>query len=435
MNLPLTVSGSRYMSAFNRVSSILPGQSAGWMREARQKAIERFARRGFPTRRDEEWKYTSVAAIEKGEFGLLPPPRYNTFAAQVKSLALPGCHLLVFLNGSMEPGMSRLRRLPPGVVLGSLGYTLEQSPGELAKVMPAGDTASAFADLNLAFMADGAYIRLPPGAIVKAPIQLLFVTTDADLAVQPRNLVVAGAGSSASIIEHHAAVGTPSYFTNAVTDVMLEEGASIEHYKLQQESPTAFHVAAVNVSQGAKSRFVSGSFALGAQLARVGITVDLQAEGASCDLDGLYLTDGRQHIDHHTRIEHRQPDCISREFYKGVLAGGSRAVFNGQVMVHPGARGSDAIQSNRNLLLSDNAEIDTKPQLEIWADDVKCSHGATVGQLDEAQVFYLCSRGIAQDAARALLTRAFAMEVIERVRVMPLQERLDELLPEKLPRA
>ncbi|MDP3636772.1 MAG: SufD family Fe-S cluster assembly protein, partial [Azonexus sp.] len=182
------------------------------------------------------------------------------------------------------------------------------------------------------------------------------------------------------------------------------------------------------------SHFISGSFALGARLARTGITVALQAEDATCTLDGLYLTDGRQHVDHHTRIDHLKPRCSSREFYKGVLNGASRAVFNGRVVVHPDAQGSDALQTNHNLLLSENAEIDTKPQLEIWADDVKCNHGATVGQLNVDQVFYLCSRGIGQISARALLTRAFAMEVIDRVHILSLQERLDELLQDKLPR-
>jgi Fe-S cluster assembly protein SufD len=283
-------------------------------------------------------------------------------------------------------------------------------------------------------MTDGAYLRLAPGVTVKGPIQLLFIASEAALAIQPRNLFIAGEGSSAAIVEHHVAVDESGYLTNTVSDIVVGAGASIEHHKLQEESPKAFHIATVNVAQAANSRFVSGSFALGGRLARTGITVSLQAEGASCTLDGLYVTDGRQHVDHHTRVDHRQARCTSRELYKGVLNGASRAVFSGRVVVHPDAQGSDAVQTNHNLLLSENAEIDTKPQLEIWADDVKCSHGATVGQLDEAQVFYLRSRGIDEAAARAMLTRAFAMEIIERVQVHALQGRLDELLQAKLPR-
>lgn len=432
MNARLPNSADNYLGAFKRVSGILPGHNLGWLRETRAAAIERFANSGFPTRRDEDWKYTSVAAIENTRFNLLPEPQYNLLASQVAAQALADAHLLVFVNGFLEPGLSRLGRLPPGTILGSLGYMLEEHPGRLEEVLVVDNADSAFSDLNLAFMTDGAYVLLPPGAAIKAPVQLFFMASEANLAIQPRNLVLAAAGSSATIIEHHMAARENSYFTNAVTDIVLGPGASIEHHKLQQESPTAFHIAAVNVSQEAKSSFVSSSFALGARLARVGINVRLQAEDATCDLDGLYITDGRQHIDHHTRIDHLQPRCTSREFYKGVLGGASRAVFNGRVVVHPDAQGSDALQSNHNLLLSDNAEIDTKPQLEIWADDVKCSHGATVGQLDEAQVFYLRSRGINQDSARTLLTRAFAREVIDRVHLPSLQEKLDALLQEKL---
>ena len=239
---------------------------------------------------------------------------------------------------------------------------------------------------------------LPPGATIKAPVQLFFIASETNLAIQPRNLVLAAAGSSATIVEHHMAAREISYFTNAVTDIVARSRRQHRAPQAAAGEPDGVSYCCGQTStQEAKSRFVSSSFALGARLARVGINVRLQAEDATCDLDGLYITDGRQHIDHHTRIDHLQPRCTSREFYKGVLGGASRAVFNGRVVVHPDAQGSDALQSNHNLLLSENAEIDTKPQLEIWADDVKCSHGATVGQLDEAQVFYLRSRGIDQD--------------------------------------
>jgi len=423
-----------YRSEFSRLSGTLPGENLGWLQQARRAAIKHFAGRGFPTLHDEEWKYTSVAAIENVHFALLPAPCSLALGDLVAARAIPTAHLLVFVNGHLAPALCRPGRLPSGVVLGGLADALSQNPAGLQEALLAAGSASAFADLNLAFMADGAYVRLPPGATVKAPIQLLFIATEAGLAIQPRNLILAAEGSSAGIVEHHVAVGERSYLTNAVTDIVLGPGATIEHHKLQQESPTAFHIAAVNVVQDAKSRFVSGSFALGARLARVDIAVALEAEAATCDLDGLYLTDGRQHVDHHTRIDHRQPQCTSRELYKGVLNGASRAVFNGRVVVHPDAQGSDAFQTNHNLLLSENAEIDTKPQLEIWADDVKCSHGATVGQLDEDQVFYLRSRGVGEAPARVMLTRAFAMGIIDRVRLQPLQDRLDQLLQGKLPR-
>lgn len=428
------VSANSYLDAFGRVAGILPGHQLPWLHQARESAIERFACIGFPTQRDEDWKYTSVAAIENNRFTVLPSASPEMLAARIASHALPDAHLLAFVNGTLEPGLCRLGRLQQGVILSSLGYMLEQYPGRLEESAVIGSSTSAFADLNLAFMADGAYIRLPPGATVKAPIQLLFIATESNLAIQPRNLVLAGENSSATIIEHHVAIHESTYLTNAVTDIALGPGAAIEHHKVQQESLAAFHIATVNVAQATASRFTSSSFALGSRLARVGIGVKLQAAGAVCHLDGLYLTDGRQHVDHHTRIDHLKPDCMSREFYKGVLNDASRAVFNGRVVVQPDAQGSDALQTNHNLLLSEHAEIDTKPQLEIWADNVKCSHGATIGQLDEQQVFYLRARGIDEIPARAMLIRAYAREIIERIRLMSLQARLDELLQAKLVR-
>lgn len=423
-----------YLWTFRRVADSLPGHQLDWLRQARAAAIGRFAGQGFPTRRDEEWKYTDVGSIAAASFNVLPPPAGPSLAERITDLALADSHRLVFVNGRLEPALSRLGRLPAGVVLGSLAFRLEQSAADVQPALAAFPPASSFVDLNLAFMADGAYIRLPPGAVVEAPIQLLFLVSEDGLAVQPRNLILAGAGSSATLVEHHAALVDGRYFTNAVTDIVLEAGARIEHHKLQQEGPAALHIATVNVSQAADSHFVSGAYAFGARLARTAINVALDGAAASCTLDGLYVTDGRQHIDHHTRIEHRLPRCTSREFYKGVVNGASRAVFNGRIVVAIDAQGSDARQNNHNLLLSEQAEIDSQPQLEIWADDVQCSHGATVGQLDEDQVFYLRSRGIAEPAARALLTRAFAMEVVDRVPVMALQERLDALLQDKLPR-
>jgi Fe-S cluster assembly protein SufD len=434
MNARVAGTAADYLGAFRRISAGLPGQQLDWLREARAEAIGRFAQQGFPTPHDEDWKYTAVGSIEKSHFNVTPAPCPELLAPLVASHALPDSHLLVFINGRLAPELGRPGSLPPGCVLTSLAGRLEEAADELEANLVTYPPASAFADLNLAFMSDGAYVKLPPGVAVKAPIQLLFIVTEASLAVQPRNLILADAGSSACLVEQHVALGDFSYFTNALTEIVLGATARIEHHKLQQEALAAFHIATINVRQATGSHFNSSAFALGARLARTGIAVALQAEDASCSLDGLYVTDGRQHIDHHTRIDHLKPRCTSRELYKGILGGASRAVFNGRVVVHADAQGSDATQTNHNLLLSENAEIDSKPQLEIWADDVKCSHGATVGQLDEDQLFYLCSRGIDRVAAGALLTRSFAMEVIGRVALPSLQARLDELLRDRLPR-
>lgn len=432
MNTPQASSASYYAAAYQRLSPLLPGGGLGWLTQARRAAVARFARQGFPTQRDEDWKYTSLAAIAAARYDLWPAACTDPLAGLVSQRALASAHLLVFVNGRLHPGLSRPGDLPPGVRLNSLAYCLEEQPASVDPSLLLGATAAALADLNLAFMADGAYLHLAADCHLAAPIQLLFIASQANLAIQQRNVLWAAAGSSACIIEQHVALGEGSYLTNALSNVVLEAGASVEHYLLQQESPAASHIATIDVRQQAKSSYSSASFAFGAGLARTGITVALQGEAARCSLDGLYLTAGRQHVDHHTCIDHRQAGGTSRQLYKGVLSGASRAVFNGRVVVHPDAQRSDAEQSNRNLLLSDKAEIDTKPQLEIWADDVKCSHAATVAQLDEEQVFYLRSRGIEQAKARTMLSRAFAREMVDRVACSPLQEALDEALREKL---
>ncbi|MGH8441840.1 MAG: Fe-S cluster assembly protein SufD [Nevskiaceae bacterium] len=409
-----------------------------WLRRARNAALARFALTGYPTLRDEDWKYTSVAQIEAGRFSFVASSQSLVTPDQIEALALAGAHVLVFVNGHHVPALSHPGALAAGVTLASLAELLEREPQRLRGLWPesAGelsDSLSGFSALNAACAADGAYVELAPGAVLAEPIQLLFITREANLATHCRNVVVAGAGSRACIVEHHAALGTANYFSNTVTELVIGAGAEIEHHKLQDESPAAFHFAAVHAELAEHSRWLSGSFALGGALARTDIRATLNAEGANCTLDGLYMGSGRRHVDHHTRIDHAKPHGTSREFYKGVLDGASRAVFNGRVVVHPGAQHSDAFQSNRNLLLSENAEVDTKPQLEIYADDVQCSHGATVGQLDADQIFYLRSRGIADAAARAVLTFAFAAEMVERVRLAPLRERLDSLLRARLP--
>lgn len=435
MNAPVSHAVDYFLSQFVRTAPTLPGHDVPWLRQAREHAMERFARRGFPSPRDEDWKYTSLTAIERQRFAIEATAAAEPAKARLGAFALPECHLMAFVDGVFEPCLSRLGRLPGGVAVGSLAEVLARDPDCLADRWGAvGEGSSAFADLNRAFAADGAYIRVGPGIAVEAPIHLLFLASRSDLAIQPRNIVVAETGSAASVIEHHGALGDGSYFTNAVTEISIAPGASVQHHKLQQESGRAFHIAAVAVEQGRDSRFVSTAFALGASLARADIAVRLGGEGAACSLDGLYIAAGRQHLDHHTRIDHLEPRCSSRETYKGVLGGAARAVFNGKVIVHPDARQSDAFQSNHNLLLSENAEVDTKPQLEIFADEVKCGHGATVGQLDADQLFYLCSRGLDSPAARALLTAAFAREIVDRVPFGPLQERVDQLLAGYLPK-
>ena len=431
----------RYIDEFAYLKRSLPGQRLPWLDGLREWALRRFHASGFPTPHDEDWKYTSVTPIADGHFMLQLPTetaasRIET--GQIEALALPDAQVLVFVDGSYVPALSRLSARPPGVVLGSLATVLDGAQGYLQARLqavldhPKNSCSTGFAALNFACMTDGAYIHLGAGAMLEAPIHLLFVASTPNLATHTRNLVVAEHDSRASIVEHHVTLGAPRHFTNVVTDIALGRAARVEHYKLQDESTGAFHIASINAELVREAHFLSASFALGGALARTDIQVGLNGEGAECILDGLYLAGGRQHIDHHTRIDNNRPRGISRELYKGVLSGAARAVFNGKAIVHPDAQQSDAAQTNRNLLLSEHAEVDTKPQLEIWADDVKCSHGATVGQLDAEQIFYLRARGMDEAAARTLLTYAFAAEMVERVSLPPLCERLDGLLRGRL---
>lgn len=436
MNALTADSGLHILDDFIRHQGTLPGRHLSWMVGLREDAMRRFLATGFPTLRDEDWKYTSVAQIEKIRFTLAADTAAGVDPAQIEALALPGARLLVFVDGRHSPALSRIDGLPAGVTIASLAALLENDPRRLeATLRRSALDAAGFSALNAACVTDGAYIHLTSGAVLEEPIQLLFVASTANLACHSRNLVVAEADSRAAIVEHHAALGTPTYFTNTVTGIEVGRGARIDHHQLQQESTKAFHIALTTAKLAENSRFVSTSSALGGALARTDIQVELGGEGAECTLDGLYVADGRQHIDHHTRIDHARAHGSSREFYKGVLGGASRAVFNGKVIVRPDAQQTDASQTNRNLLLSEQAEVDTQPQLEIWADDVRCSHGATVGQLDADQIFYLRSRGMTDPAARALLTYAFAAEMIERIGLIPLRERLDALLRARLPQA
>jgi Fe-S cluster assembly protein SufD len=424
-----------YRSQFAQAAPRLAGARLPWLQRARTQAFEHFAERGFPTLRDEDWKYTSVASLDKRAFKFAPASLNGVSAEQVHELALAASHLLVFINGQHSQGLSQLGSLPRGAHVGSLAAAVSEHPERFEPLLTrdAEAFANGFTALNAAFWADGALIDLSEGCAVDAPIHVLFITTDADLAVHPRNIIRAGAGSQAEIIEHYVGIDDAAYLTNAVTQIQADEGASITHTKLQQEGLRSQHLADIRAEQGPGSRFTSQSFALGGQLSRNDIATRLNAPGSEATLIGLYMGRGRQHMDHHTRIDHLQPRCTSREFYKGVLDGASRAVFNGRVIVHADAQKSDAQQTNRNLLLSDDAEVDTKPQLEIYADDVKCSHGATVGQLDTEQIYYLRSRGMDDASARALLTFAFAHEVATRVSCAPLRSRLEQLLRGRLP--
>jgi Fe-S cluster assembly protein SufD len=404
----------------------LPGQGLPWLRAQRRQALEYFMDTGFPTFQHEDWKYTDVRPIAKRRF--VPADGVgHVDAAALAPYALPG-HQLVFVDGRYQPALSRLGPLPDGARLLSLGEALARDPalveGRLGAC--AGPARHGFAALNSALLQDGAVVYLHAGTVLEEPIHLLFVSTGApDAAAYPRNLIVAEAGSQATVIESYLGRDGGPTLTDALSEVTLEPGAALEHYRLEREAESGYHIGATHVRLARDSRYSSHAVALGARLARHELYAALEAEGAECALNGLYVGRGRQHLDQHTRIDHCRPRGTSRELYKGVLDGEARGVFSGRVVVHPDARKSDAEQANHNLLLSDTAEADSRPQLEIYADDVKCAHGSSTGSLDPDQLFYLRSRALDEALARNLLVYAFARDVLARMRLAPLRLALE----------
>jgi len=405
-----------------------------WLRDLRRAGIERFESGGFPTMRDEDWHFTSVSPIAERTFN--PAPAGAPLSADVVDRFGYGqsWHTFVFVNGRLSTALPA-ERLPAGASVASLADAIEGDTGLIESHFGqlASPGAGAFTALNTALARDGAMIHIAADAVIETPIHLLFVADASaeSTAVHTRNIVIAGRHSQCTIIESYVTVGGDSYFTNAVTEVYLADGARVGHYKLQTESRNAFHVGTMHAHQGSGSRYESFSFATGARLSRTNVYTTLAGDAAEAVMNGLYLADGAQHVDHQTRIEHVAPNCPSHELYKGILDGRSHGVFNGKVYVHPEAQKTDGKQSNNNLLLSAEAKADTKPQLEIFADDVKCTHGATVGRLDETALFYMRSRGIGPAQARRLLTYAFAADVLEKIELEPLKEALEAQVLER----
>lgn len=413
------------------------GRDPGWMQQRRAQARERFRAEGVPTPRLEDWKYTDLRAVTRHDY---VPAGFEAVGAPASIPAIDGLQAvrLVLVDGRVEPSLSELDQLPDGVEFGSLGQCLADD-GErlrpwLGAAMP--DAGHGLVALNDAFAVDGAWLQVADGVEVDTPLEIVFVSRADGRSplVQPRNLVVVGAGARLRLLERYVVVGEDRSLTNAVTEMFLARGAEVEYTRLQEEGERGGHVGGLYVRQQADSRCTLNTVSLDGLLVRNDLRVALVEAGAECRLNGLALGNGRQHIDNHTTVEHVVERCTSRELYKSVLDGRARAVFHGRIVVHPDAQQTDSEQNNHNLLLSADAEIDTKPQLEIYADDVKCAHGATVGQLDEDSVFYLRSRGIDEEDARALLTIAFADAAVAGISIEPLRAHIDQRIRHKLGR-
>ena len=422
-----------YRSELSRFEQELAGATPAWVRQLRQAAGARFTELGFPTTHHEEWTHTDVTPIVAIPFtpAWRRPDITKAELEPVVSWVGPG-HQLTFVNGHFSPSLSSLNQLPQGVVAGSLAHSctiasnlLEPHLGRYAQY-----DDHAFVALNTAFLKDGAFIYLPPKMVVEEPILVVFVSCPSGEATvsHPRVLIVAGPSSRATVIESYAGLKDDLYFTNAVTELVLGEEAMLDHHLLQQESQAAYHIATLAVHQDRCSTFTSHSLAIGSALARNEVRALMADEGSSCALRGVYAVTGRQHVDIHTRIDHAKPRCMSQQLYKGILGGQASGVFNGRILVRQDAHKTDARQTNNNLLLSEHAVIHTTPQLEIFADDVKCTHGATVGQLDRDALFYLRSRGIDLENARRLMTHVFGSELIRLIAHDMIRSRFTELL-------
>ncbi len=424
----MSEASQHYAEQFGALRDTLPGAGLPWLARLRDDAMAHFASEGLPSRKIEDWKYTSLSDLEAAKF--IPAEVCNNGVSRDALPALIGAeHRLVFVNGRFRTDLSAVCMPPQGVVIGRLADMLENDPQSLADCLGKAGEADGLAmvALNTAMMTDGLFLRLDDGVDLASVIEVIHVSVGgaAPSAHFPRNLIVAGAGSHATIIEHHIGDGAAS-FANVVTEIIAGEGAGIRHCKVQAEGPLAYHIATMQVRLARDASLDSFYFASGAKLSRNEIRVRLEGEGADCRLYGAYMMKDRQHADHTTVIDHAAAHTTSREVYKGVLDGRARAVFQGKILVRPDAQKIDGHQLNRTLLLSDRAEIDTKPELEIHADDVKCSHGATTGEIEEEALFYLRARGIPIEEARGMLVEAFLHEVIDGIAMTGLREPLSD---------
>lgn len=437
--------GEYWLERFRADAPALPGAGLPWLARIRGEAIERFEVEGWPTTRREEWRHTSLAVLDSLRF-FAPSPhgaaeRLAAARALLERLRAEDLgHWLVFVDGEFVESLSAIGALPRGVALMSMRQALERRQDEVQALFgEAADGASPCA-LNAAFTADGAFVSIPDGGSVDDPVHLVFIVCAAGVASHARNLIAVGAQAHLTVVEHHLGCGesvgsdgAPPTLTNVVTRIVAGRGARVQHLKLQQESTQALHLATIDAVQEESSHFAAHSLSFGARLARNDVGTRFAGEHCEALLNGLYHVDGRRHVDHHTRIDHGRPRCTSREYYRGILDGTARGVFSGRIVVAPGAARSDALQRTDSLLLSPMAEADARPELEIYADDVKCAHGATVGRLDEAGLFYLRSRGIDEARARSLLVWAFAAQALDRITLAPLRRSARRSMLERLP--
>lgn len=427
----------RYIEMFRRSAIEREGREPAWLREIRKDAIAHFESLGFPTRKHEDWRETNPAPLVNTDFVPGDPEAGDPSLLGLAEVEHSPETQLVFVNGRYSEALSRTGGLPEGAIVGSLARTLDAAPESLESYFArlGSYENQPFASLNTALMSDGAYLFVPAGVVIENPVHVVFLSKSGGnpSIAHPRILVMAGANSQAKIVESHAGAEGDVYFSNTVAEYAVGENAVLHHCKIQRDAESAYHAANVNITLGANAAFETHSVSFGGAVARNDIRAFLNGEGIHARFNGLYMPRGVQHCDHRLMIEHTKPNCESHQLFKGILAGKAHGVFRGRIRVHQDAQKTDAFQSNANLLLSPEAEADTRPQLEIYADDVKCSHGATVGRLDPEAVFYLQSRGIPEASARGLLINAYANEIVEQIGIGEIHPDLSRWILERLP--
>ena len=422
-----------YVETFGKIVKSGRDRKPSWLQTLHQGGFDRFSATGFPTTRDEDWRFTNISAIVQTNFQLNCNGHRLPTKHQVESYRIAGavCQL-TFVDGRFLPQLSSPGTLSKGVTVAGLAAQLASKPQQVEPHLGRylNTQRDAFAALNTAFLEDGGFVHMAKNTVLEEPIHLLFVSTanEAPTMSHPRNLIVVEEGSQATIIEEYVSLGGVPALCNTATELIAGDSAVVSHYMIEREDVEAFNVSTLRMEQGRNANIASHSVLIGGALVRNNVHPVLAGEGGECLINGLFIGNGSQHLDNYMLVEHAQPHCGSRQFYNGILDGSAHGVFHGRIVVHKDAQKTDAKQTNRNLLLSDQAQIDTKPQLEIYADDVKCTHGATIGQIEENPLFYLRSRGIDEASARRLLLLAFASECLDRMKEGPARNHVETLI-------
>jgi Fe-S cluster assembly protein SufD len=426
-----------YLESFTEFEKRAAGRNLPWLRGLRDDAFARFCQTGFPTTHDEDWRFTNVSAIARTPFLLKKKERIQLSQRDLAGWAVEGAPAqLVFVDGQFVRELSHFTNISRGVTIAGLKEQIASNPDAMEVHLGhyLDIRRDPFSALNTAFVEDGAYVHVPRGTVLEGPIRLLFVSTAAHVPsmMHPRNLLVFDTETQGTVIEEYVSLGSGTVLCNSATELVAGENATVSHYMIEREHKEAFNISTLRIQQARSANVTSHSLLLGGGLVRNNVHPVLAGEGGECLINGLFVGDGRQHLDNYMHVEHASPHCSSRQFYNGILDGHAHGVFHGRIVVHKDAQKTDAKQTNRNLLLSDDAQIDTKPQLEIYADDVKCTHGATIGQIEENALFYLRSRGIDEISARRLLLLAFAGECLDRMQPGPARAHAEHLIHEHL---